>query len=164
MSWVLKYAFPVNQFSVYKVNGRDLYLASDDFTIRQWSIPQQKITCFFSGHTGRITSIEYCNDLDALLSTSTDGKLIVWRNGRMVSFFLNKQRKGDTFGSPLYSVCYSQQKGIVFVGGHSEILFFKLSYEFVQKASERNISTQVVESVQIKPFQRIKLHSQIITK
>ena len=164
MSWVLKYAFPVNQFSVYKIYGKDMFLANEDFSIRHWSIPLQKVIGFFTGHSGKITGIEYCPDLDLLASTSTDGTLIMWSGGRLVAKFMNKQRKGDTFGAPLYSICYAQKLQTLFVGANSEILAFRVRYEFVQQSLEKNASCQYERIVEAKPYHRIKLHSQMITK
>ena len=164
MSWVLKYAFPVNQFSVYHIHGKDMYLANDDNTIRQWSIQQQKTVGYFVGHGGTITSIEYCDDLDVLLSTSTDGTLLIWYNGKIIAKYLNRQRKNDTFGSPLYSVCYSARKETAFVGSNAEILAFNVRYDYIQKFIDKNASGHFEEISQLVPYQKIKLHSQIINK
>ncbi|EAY07013.1 hypothetical protein TVAG_174830 [Trichomonas vaginalis G3] len=161
MSWVLKQAFPVNKFTVFKVHGKDLYLANEDFVIRQWSLATHKITGLFSGHEGPITGIECLEDLDALATTSTDGRLLLWSNNRVAAKFLNRQRKTDTFGAPLYCLCYYPYKETLYVGGNAEILLFKVRYDIVQRSLDKNASEDISE---IKPFQRIKLHSDIIHK
>lgn len=161
MSWVLKQAFPVNKFTVFKVHGKDLYLANEDNVIRQWSLITHKISGMYTGHEGPVTGIECLEDLDALATTSTDGRLYLWSNNKIAAKFLNRQRKSDTFGSPLYCLCYYPYKETLYVGGNSEILLFRVRYDMLQRSLDKNAAEDISE---IKPFQRIKLHSDIIHK
>ena len=156
MSWVLRQVLPVHRFEAYAISGPDLFLGNEDFTIRHWNLLSRECVGLLQGHRGRITDMEFSDDWRALFSTSVDGRLLVWFSGKLIGEFLNKQRPTDTFGSPLFSVCYWQTKSQLFVGGTGQVLVFKIQWEFIEK------SHQKTEVQRFNPVARVKIHDDFI--
>ena len=156
MSWVLRQVLPVHRFEAYAISGPDLFLGNEDFTIRHWNLMSRECVGMLQGHRGRITDLEFSEDWRALFSTSVDGRLLVWFSGKLIGEFLNKQRPSDTFGSPLFSVCYWQHKSQLFVGGTGQVLVFKIQWEFIEKSHQKT-------GVQrFNPVTRVKIHDDFI--
>jgi WD40 repeat protein len=153
MSWKLKHVLPVHVFHLYAISGTDIFVDGHDFAIRQWSLATLQMVQVLSGHRGAITALHYCEEHKTLFSTSVDGRLLFWSGGRCVANYLNRERRGDCFGSPLFSVCFYSRKSCLFVGAQYEILVFKISWETMGKST-------VIESVC--PEMRLKLHSDVI--
>ncbi|OHT04112.1 hypothetical protein TRFO_06415 [Tritrichomonas foetus] len=156
MSWVLKQVFPVNQFRVYAINGVDLFVANDDFAIRHWNVLSKEVVGILRGHKGKITDLEYSEELKVLFSTSIDGYLLCWYNGNLIAQFINKERRSDCFGSPLHSVTFYPRTNQIIVGAVGELIIFQFNWEAVQQAHDRH------EILILKPFNRMKLHRDVI--
>lgn len=164
MSWVLKQAFPVNTFSAFCIHGKNLFLANEDFAIRQWSLKTQSVLFTYEAHVGKITDVCYIDDLGLLLSTSADGRLIVWFGRKILATFLNRERKTDSFGVPLFSVCYSPKNKAIFVGSKAEVIVFDINSDYISKTSDINSGLSPGQYSTLSPSARFKLHTDNITK
>lgn len=157
MSWVLKQVLPVNQFRVYTINGTDLYVANEDFAIRHWNMDSRTCVTIFRGHKGKVTDLEYSDEWKALFSTAVDGYLMIWFNGNLIASYLNKERRSDCFGSPLYSCTFNPRKDQLIVGAVGEVLVFEITWDLIQMNQDK----QEIRS--IKPISRVKLHTDVIS-
>lgn len=156
MSWVLRQVLPAHRFEAYTISGTDIFLGSEDFVIRHWNLATRECVNSLRGHKGQITDLVYSDDWKALFSTSIDGRVLVWFSGKLIGEFMNKQRRGDSFGDPLFSACYWQRKSQLFVGATGEIFVFKIEWEFIEKSHQK---TNVQH---FRPIERIKFHSDFI--
>lgn len=157
MSWVLKQVLPVNLFRIYAVNGADIYVANEDFAIRHWNMDSKSCVTIFRGHKGKITDLEYSDEWKALFSTAVDGYLMIWFNGNLIASYLNKERRSDCFGSPLYSCTFNPRNDQLIVGAVGEILVFQITWDLIQMNQDKQ------EPRNIKPIMRTKLHTEVIS-
>lgn len=158
MSWILKQVLPVHQFDVYTIKGSELFVGNDDHAIRHWNLETRNVVSVLKGHKGKITCLEYSEDWKALFSTSIDGRLLVWFGGKLIGEYVNRERRSDCFGVPLFSVLFYPRKDELFVGSTGEILVFKIEWEFIEKSHGK------FEVQKFNPVTRIKIHSESIHK
>ena len=156
MSWILKQVLPVHQFEAYAISGQELFVGNEDFAIRHWNLATRECISVFKGHRGKITDLEYSDDWKALFSTSIDGRLLVWFGEKLIGEFLNRQRRSDSFGAPLFSACYYQRRSQLFVGSTGEILIFQIQWEFIEKSHQK----AAVQT--LRPINRVQIHSESI--
>lgn len=63
---------------VLSADGRQLYSASEDGTLKAWDIVSGRCMATFTGHKGGVTSCSLSADGSRLYSTSLDGSLRRW--------------------------------------------------------------------------------------
>ena len=156
MSWVLRNVIPVNQFSIYALSGSDLFIANEDFAIRQWNLASREIVNVLRGHKGQITDLEYSDDWKILFSTSVDGFMHAFFCGNLIASFMNRERRTDCFGAPLYSVAFNPKLNQILVGANSQLLVFQFNWELIQQAHDRH------EVFAFRPITRMRYHTDVI--
>ena len=64
--------------SIFSADGKTVYSAGADRTIRVWDINTSKVTKTFEGHQAEITSLLFSPDNKMLISHSVDGVTKFW--------------------------------------------------------------------------------------
>ncbi|XP_064383453.1 WD repeat-containing protein 5B-like [Halichondria panicea] len=61
-------------------SGRYIYGTSQDKSIVVWEIKSQSIVTRLIGHTGVVRDVQFCSELNILISCGFDGSIRMWRN------------------------------------------------------------------------------------